>query len=146
ALPGHPGGPHPHLTSARRTGRALSTLLYVNRRRGSRTGFGGTPLARSGRDTEECAMIEPARAPDRASRCGQRPLPPAGAIGRSEMRAAPVPGRQRLLRIPTTSVAPVPKALACVMGDLDLVRPLGLAGIACAAVTRPGNPSIYSRF
>lgn len=38
-------------------------------------------------------------------------------------------------------------ALACVMGGgMDLVRPLGLAGIACAVVTQPGSPSVYSRF
>jgi D-aspartate ligase len=36
-------------------------------------------------------------------------------------------------------------ALACVMGDMDLVRPLTLAGIACAVVTRAGVPSLYSR-
>lgn len=38
------------------------------------------------------------------------------------------------------------KIQACVMGGMDLVRPLGLAGIRCAAVTRPGGPSLYSRF
>ena len=29
---------------------------------------------------------------------------------------------------------------------MDLVRPLGLAGISCAVVTPPGSPSVYSRF
>jgi predicted ATP-grasp superfamily ATP-dependent carboligase len=38
------------------------------------------------------------------------------------------------------------KPLACVMGDMDLVRALGLAGIRCAVVTRPGGPTLYSRF
>jgi D-aspartate ligase len=38
------------------------------------------------------------------------------------------------------------KAFACVMGDMDLVRPLGLAGISCAVVAPPGAPSRYSRF
>ena len=39
------------------------------------------------------------------------------------------------------------KALACVLGGImDLVRPLGLAGIPCAVVTPPGGPSVYSRF
>jgi D-aspartate ligase len=38
------------------------------------------------------------------------------------------------------------RALACVMGGMDLVRPLGLAGISCAVVTQPGKPSVYSRF
>jgi D-aspartate ligase len=35
---------------------------------------------------------------------------------------------------------------ACVLGDTDLVRPLGLAGIRCAAVTRRDSPKAYSRF
>jgi D-aspartate ligase len=38
------------------------------------------------------------------------------------------------------------KTLACVMGDMDLVRPLGLAGICCAVVDRPGRPPHFSRF
>jgi predicted ATP-grasp superfamily ATP-dependent carboligase len=29
---------------------------------------------------------------------------------------------------------------------MDLVRPLGLAGIPCAVVSRPGDPHLYSRF
>ena len=37
-------------------------------------------------------------------------------------------------------------ALACVMGDMDLLRPLALAGIPCAVVSRPGVPSLYSRY
>ena len=41
---------------------------------------------------------------------------------------------------------PAPKALACVMGDMDLLRPLALAGIHCAVVSRPGVPSLYSRY
>lgn len=32
------------------------------------------------------------------------------------------------------------------MGDMDLVRPLGLAGVRCAVVTGPGSPALYSRF
>ena len=32
------------------------------------------------------------------------------------------------------------------MGDMDLLRPLALAGIPCAAVSRPGVPSLYSRY
>jgi hypothetical protein len=35
---------------------------------------------------------------------------------------------------------------ACVMGSMDLVRPLALAGIHSAVVSRPGTPSLYSRF
>ncbi|HXX05000.1 MAG TPA: GNAT family N-acetyltransferase, partial [Xanthobacteraceae bacterium] len=41
---------------------------------------------------------------------------------------------------------PPPSALACIMGDMDLLRPLALAGIPCAAVSRPGVPSLYSRY
>src|SRR6202030_2478099 len=37
-------------------------------------------------------------------------------------------------------------ALACVMGDMDLLQPIAAAGIRCAVVTRPGVPSLYSRF
>ncbi|MDP8904257.1 MAG: ATP-grasp domain-containing protein [Chloroflexota bacterium] len=36
--------------------------------------------------------------------------------------------------------------LACVIGTVDLLRPLGLAGIKCAVVARPGSPKRYSRF
>jgi D-aspartate ligase len=39
-----------------------------------------------------------------------------------------------------------PPAVACVMGDIDLLRPLALAGIPCAVVSRPGVPSLYSRY
>jgi D-aspartate ligase len=38
------------------------------------------------------------------------------------------------------------RPLACVMGDLDLLRPLGLAGIPCVVVARPGAPPRFSRF
>jgi D-aspartate ligase len=37
-------------------------------------------------------------------------------------------------------------AAACVIGSMDLVRPLGLAGIRCAVVARPGDPARLSRF
>ena len=37
-------------------------------------------------------------------------------------------------------------SLACVMGDMDLVRPLTLAGIPCSAVGPPGAPVHYSLF
>lgn len=36
--------------------------------------------------------------------------------------------------------------LACVLGTMDLVRPLGLAGIGCAVVAQPGQITRYSRF
>jgi predicted ATP-grasp superfamily ATP-dependent carboligase len=37
-------------------------------------------------------------------------------------------------------------ALACVLGDADLLRSLGLAGIPCAVAAQPGDPARYSRF
>jgi D-aspartate ligase len=36
--------------------------------------------------------------------------------------------------------------LACVMGDMDLVRPLGLGGVRCAVVAKWGAPTRFSRF
>jgi len=44
------------------------------------------------------------------------------------------------------SAPAAPKALACVLGDMDLLRPLVLAEIPCAVVSRPGVPSLYSRY
>lgn len=38
------------------------------------------------------------------------------------------------------------KPLACVLGDMDLVRPLGIAGIDCAIVAEAGDPPRFSRF
>ena len=38
------------------------------------------------------------------------------------------------------------KTIACVLGDMDLVRPLGLAGVSCAVMARPGAAPRYSRF
>jgi D-aspartate ligase len=38
------------------------------------------------------------------------------------------------------------RPLACVIGDMDLVRPLGLAGIRCAVVARRDDPVTFSRF
>ena len=35
---------------------------------------------------------------------------------------------------------------ACVIGSMDLVRPLGLAGIDCTVVVEPGDVAAYSRF
>ncbi|WP_210333673.1 ATP-grasp domain-containing protein [Rhizobium sp. ARZ01] len=40
----------------------------------------------------------------------------------------------------------VASPMACVMGDMNVVRPLGLVGICCAVVAPPGNPTTYSRF
>jgi D-aspartate ligase len=38
------------------------------------------------------------------------------------------------------------RPLACVLGNTDLIRPLGLAGIRCATPGRPDSPKAYSRF
>lgn len=40
----------------------------------------------------------------------------------------------------------VEQPLACVMGDMDLVRPLGLSRIKCAVAVQPGAAPRYSRF
>lgn len=39
-----------------------------------------------------------------------------------------------------------PSQLACVMGGMDLVRPLGLAGISSAVVAEGDAPQSFSRF
>ena len=52
-------------------------------------------------------------------------------------------------RRPSAPLAGLPLAglpLACVMGSTELVRPLGLAGVASAVVTERHNPVSYSRF
>ncbi len=47
---------------------------------------------------------------------------------------------------PDVAASAAPTAMACVMGDMDLLRPLALAGIPCAVVSRPGGPALYSRY
>ncbi|WP_448189521.1 carboxylate--amine ligase [Azospirillum sp. sgz301742] len=44
------------------------------------------------------------------------------------------------------SVSSGRRAMACVMGSMNLLRPIGLAGIRCASVARHGSPTLYSRF
>src|SRR5687768_2671579 len=39
-----------------------------------------------------------------------------------------------------------PVTAACVIGSMDLVRPLGLAGIRCTVVVEPGDVAAHSRF
>ena len=39
-----------------------------------------------------------------------------------------------------------PRATACVIGSMDLVRPLGLSGIPCVVVVEAGDAAAYSRF
>src|SRR5690349_5296737 len=36
--------------------------------------------------------------------------------------------------------------IACVLGDMDLIRALGLAGIVCVPVAPPGAATTYSRY
>jgi D-aspartate ligase len=58
----------------------------------------------------------------------------------STSRRTPAPDRA------TTAALPKPAPLACVMGDMDLLRPLVLAGVPCATVSRSGGPPLYSRY
>ena len=51
-------------------------------------------------------------------------------------------GRDRTRGQPVTA----PHAQACVIGSMDLVRPLGVAGIQCAVVVEPGDVAAHSRF
>src|SRR5919106_4091753 len=75
------------------------------------------------------------------------------AAGRSGTAGAPVAtalgsrgGPDRRPRDGRGSMSTSRKAVACVMGDIDLVRALGLAGIPCAVVARPGVAPRFSRF
>jgi D-aspartate ligase len=52
----------------------------------------------------------------------------------------------RAPRTPVMSADRPRRPLACVMGDIDMVRPLGLAGLRCMMLARPGDPAHYSRF
>ncbi len=67
---------------------------------------------------------------------------------RSEIGSWSHPHRSRPLARATSAMpaAPARPVLACVMGDMDLLRPLALAGIPCAVVSRPGVSSLYSRY
>ncbi len=48
--------------------------------------------------------------------------------------------------MPPPSALNSERALACVLGDTDLLRALALAGIRCAVAAAPGSPPRYSRF
>jgi Acetyltransferase (GNAT) domain len=54
--------------------------------------------------------------------------------------------RQRIDPAAAAGAAATPSAPACVMGDMDLLRPLALAAIPCAVVGRSGSPSLCSRY
>jgi D-aspartate ligase len=58
----------------------------------------------------------------------------------------PLSSRSHPREAVTSGAASTPPAVACVMGDMDLLRPLVLAGVPCAVVTRAGSPSLYSRY
>lgn len=55
------------------------------------------------------------------------------------------PSRQTTAPAPSRAAA-ASAALACVMGDMDLLRPLAASGVRCAVVARPGSASLYSRY
>jgi CelD/BcsL family acetyltransferase involved in cellulose biosynthesis/predicted ATP-grasp superfamily ATP-dependent carboligase len=69
----------------------------------------------------------------------------AVCLARSTVGALAQPRPARPRPRSTSLAADGRSTLACVMGDIDLLRPLALAGIPCAVVTRPGVPSLYSR-
>lgn len=60
--------------------------------------------------------------------------------------APPLSSRSNANDAAAARVAAAAPAVACVMGDMDLLRPLVLAGAPCAVVTRAGVPSLYSRY
>ncbi len=70
------------------------------------------------------------------------------AVSRVRARLGPLLQRPRPLpsQESASGSSPSRAALACVMGDMDLLRPIASAGISCAVVTRPGVPSLYSRY
>jgi D-aspartate ligase len=53
---------------------------------------------------------------------------------------------QRSLRRRKVAVSSRQKPVACVLGEIETVRPLALAGIRSAVVAHPGDPARYSRF
>ena len=72
------------------------------------------------------------------------------AVSQMRSRLGPLLQRFRGEPPPHADAAASPAApalpLACVMGDMDLLRPLAAAGIGCAVVTRAGVSSLYSRY
>ncbi len=65
------------------------------------------------------------------------------AIGSLSLAWRARPRRRGAIAARASSSRP---ALACVMGDMDLLRPVASAGIPCAMVARPGAPALYSRY
>jgi D-aspartate ligase len=62
---------------------------------------------------------------------------------RNESQPSPTQEAQQEIQ---ADLAQPRQALACVMGDMDLLQPIASTGVPCAVVTRPGGPSLYSRF
>ena len=69
------------------------------------------------------------------------PDPPIGPLAHPLQSLSNATQRRSFARSPATQ-----PAVACIMGDMDLLRPLALAGAPCAVVTRAGVPSLYSRY
>jgi D-aspartate ligase len=65
--------------------------------------------------------------------------------GRSAVAALSGGPRNKTDAAVTAKARPAPTARACVMGDIDLLRPLTLARIPCAVVGGAGALSFYSR-
>ena len=65
--------------------------------------------------------------------------------GRSAVAALSGGARNERDAAVTAKTRPAPTARACVMGDMDLLRPLALARIPCAVFGRAGTLSLYSR-
>jgi len=94
----------------------------------------------------------PARALSAVQRRTKRTIKQTPALWRLASQARAIAGllsRSRQTPAPdhtTTAAPPQPLPLACVMGDMDLLRPLVLAGVPCAAVSRSGTSPLYSRY
>ena len=76
--------------------------------------------------------------PDDAERESPAPAPPR------RPPAAPARARTRTRAAAGTSNQAPP--LACVMGDIDLLRAVVLGGIPAVVATKPGSPARYSRY
>ena len=68
----------------------------------------------------------------------------------SRLRSATAPLFYREAREADAAAArpaarPSSQTTACVLGDMDLLKPIAMAGIRCSIATRPGAPAFYSR-
>ncbi len=69
----------------------------------------------------------------------------AGAVG-ARWRVPRRPGPEAPRPSRKTSMKRSSRPLACVLGDSDIIAPLGLAGISSVAVTEPREPARFSRY